>query len=65
MAQWGEDVNAIRWLRTFTTHERAIEHLKQKCKEYAAREDVDFLVTKREEGAMIVPARGPLPQRRM
>jgi hypothetical protein len=48
-AQFGEDPTQIR-VRAFLSHEGAVAWLKQQCREYAGREDVDFLL---EEASQI------------
>jgi hypothetical protein len=56
---FGEDITQAMQ-RGFTSHECAVQWVKKKCREYAGREDVDFLT---EEGtSQIVVPRGAVPR---
>ena len=49
--------------RSFIDHESAVAWVKQQCKEYMGREDVDFSM--RDAEPQIVLPRGPMPKVRM
>lgn len=61
-AQWGEDATSIIQ-RSFIDHDSAVAWVKQKCREYCGREDVDF--AERSGERKIVIPRGPTPRVRM
>lgn len=57
MCVWGEDEKTtIR--REFLTHEQALDWMKDRAREYAGRQDVDFL-SRDGESRIVVPNARP------
>lgn len=63
-AQFGEDVTKV-FSRAFLTHDAAVAWAKQQCREYAGREDVDFVEQVEEKKILLPRAPMMMPRGRM